>query len=157
MRALTPKAWALAALGALVLGAAGWIVVDWLWTTDEERVLAVIETGRRATEERNAETIESLFVPGFKKNGIPAAELINAAFLALDRYELRSIVVREARAERRGPGYEAEVVARLGPTSARPVAEVTARMRLRRTGGDWKISSFDLMDPATGEPITPTR
>jgi hypothetical protein len=144
-------------LAALAFVVGVWVLIDLVWVTDEEEVLAAVERGRRAAEERDAATIESLFVPGFEKAGIPAADLIESALLILDQYEIRSVVIRERRAEPSGEGYDAEAVARLGVTPARIITEVEVRMHFTRTADGWRVSRFDIFHPDTGEPVEPVR
>jgi hypothetical protein len=156
MPRLTLKVWLLVFLAALVLVTGGWVLIDIVWVTETEQVLAAVERGRRAAEERDAATIESLFVPGFTKGGMPVDDLIEKAFLILDRYEMRSIVVRKKHAEPVDGGYDVEAVVGLGPTPAR-TKNIDVRMRFTRTGDRWRISAIDIMDPTTGEPVEPVR
>ena len=90
-------------IGSFVLVAlAGPLVVDWLWTSDEERVAAALDGMERALEERDADALVGWFAVEVEVAapipGIPArdplaeglrAALSRAAFVALDRDDTR--------------------------------------------------------------------
>ena len=89
------------ALGSFVLLALlGPLVVDWLWTSDEERVIAALEGIERALEARDAEAVASWFaedvqvdrpLQGFSSREPIARQLgkklEHVASLAIDRDE----------------------------------------------------------------------
>ena len=100
------------ALGSFVLLALlGPLVVDWLWTSDEERVIAALEGIERALEARDAEAVATWFseevevgrqVPGFSAREPLVRQLgkklEHVASLAIDRDETTIEFPEEGRA-----------------------------------------------------------
>jgi len=159
MRPMTPGVWVLIVVAAVAAAFGLYKLADRLWVTDAERVAAVIERGRSASERGDADEIARLFTSDFQIEGRDAKTLALWAVTALREIEARTIVISEEKITPLKTKYEAELVARMGPTRARLVYEVGVRMRFTRPehgrrGNEWLVERIEVFDPTDGRPYT---